>query len=219
MELKLNVPTCWEDITLSQFKELRQLAEETELTPSSMMIEQMSILTDSDPEDLKRLPMHYIREINNSIEFVKEFPNTSLFERIIIINDVTYGFIPNISILTGAEWIDLESKMKDFHANIEYILAILYRPVVEYVSIDEYTIQEYNVSSLDKRAKLFLNELKIVNVWGAAVFFWNLGQECIAATTESLNKESQKMIAITKEYQLKSIALLEESISEMQQPS
>jgi hypothetical protein len=200
MELKVTVPTSWEDITLGQFIELRQLGEEKDKPASYILIEQLAILTDTDPEDLKKFPMNKIKEINANLDFVKNFPDHITFDKIIDIDGQKFGFVPDLNQLSGAEWIDMEMCMKDLYANLGKLLAILYRPLTSYHSLIDYEIEDYNSIRLEARSLLFNEKLSIVKVWGAAVFFWNIGEGFIKDTTESLNQASKEMSEITKDY-------------------
>ena len=105
-------------------------------------------------------------------------------------NGVRYGFQP-LSKMSVAEWIDLSNRIKDPVKNLEEILAICYRPIVEdkfegmewkvksYIKtligqseslFKYYKVEEYDTEKRDWRAKIF-QDLPIEYATGCLTFF------------------------------------------------
>ena len=59
------------------------------------------------------------------------------------LNNINYGFHPQLDDLTLGEYIDLDTFIGDWE-NIEKAMSVLYRPVVNKIK-DKYTIEEYKV--------------------------------------------------------------------------
>lgn len=115
---------------------------------------------------------------------------TPAFYPVFEFKGIQYGFQP-LSKMSVGEWIDLERRMSDPVANMEGILAILYRPITEHkfdgmewkaksyiktlIGQSEslfkyYTIEEYDTEKREWREKIF-EELPIEYALGSYLFF------------------------------------------------
>lgn len=91
------------------------------------------------------------------------------------LDGVDYGFIPEWKKMSFGEFVDLDTLMtKKPNEMIDYlhvITAILYRPIVKEKSKHNYTIEKYNVDTMEDRAALFKEKLDIEYAIGAQFFF------------------------------------------------
>lgn len=111
------------------------------------------------------------------------------------LNNVEYGFIPNLDNITAAEWIDIDNYQSD-DDNIHKLLSILYRPVIKKFNLfgllknEKYSIEKYNGTN-DKLIKA-----PVEAYLGAMVFFYRLSQELLSAsiiyTQKKIVKEMKK---------------------------
>jgi hypothetical protein len=104
------------------------------------------------------------------------------------LNDVEYGFIPNLEDDTQlGEYIDLDDYLKDWD-NFNKAMAVLYRPISTKRK-DKYRITEYD----DKipQASEFL-ELTMDIVMGALVFFYRLSSQLLIITPKYLQTQLEK---------------------------
>jgi hypothetical protein len=133
---------------------------------------------------------------------------------------VTYGFQP-ISKMLVAEFIDLDGRLKDPMKNLEELMAILYRPVVNqrfesfewkvksYIKtivgqseniFKYYDVEEYDSQKRDWRVEVF-KDLPISYALGALTFFLQFGlmlQKDLVSSTPNIpmsqKKETMEML-------------------------
>jgi len=95
----------------------------------------------------------------------------SSLKKVIKINDVEYGFHPNLDDITLGEYADIETYIKDgVEKKLPEMMAILYRPIIEKKN-DLYTIEAY-----DGNIRMRAEEMKSMSaeqVQSALVFFWS----------------------------------------------
>jgi hypothetical protein len=183
MNFTVNIPDY---LNLRQYKEIQRYEH---LEPLEKMAKVISILSDKTEEEIITLSPSdvskiYLDIINSLTDVDSEF--YPIFE----LEGVKYGYTP-INKMTLAEYIDLKNLSKDAEKNIEEIIAILYRPIIneEFNSIkyavakgiavgkgeledlfQYYTIEKYDSNTRRKRAKL-MQELPASFALGVLSFF------------------------------------------------
>lgn len=189
MKYKIEIPTSLDDITLAQFKEYSlMISKETEedLTFKKQVI---NLFCTGDTEKIEFFKKKQIDSIFADFNAMLE-SERNIFEKIISIDGKEYGFIPNLKDLSIGEFSDIETLMKDgVFENIEKVLAVLYRPVINKVK-HLYNIADYD--GLNDRDKLFLNKFPVKNFHGTMVFFLIIAKELLMHTHQFL-KENQQM--------------------------
>lgn len=189
MKYKIEIPTSLDDITLAQFKEYSlMISRETEedLTFKKQVI---NLFCTGDTEKIEFFKKKQIDSIFADFNAMLE-SERNIFEKIISIDGKDYGFIPNLKDLSIGEFSDIETLMKDgVFENIEKVLAVLYRPVINKVK-HLYNIADYD--GLNDRDKLFLNKFPVKNFHGTMVFFLIIAKELLMHTHQFL-KENQQM--------------------------
>jgi len=187
MKYKIEIPTTLDDITLDQFKEYSlMISRETEedLTFKKQVI---NLFCTGDTEKIEFFKKKQIDSIFADFTAMLESERNS-FEKIVTIEGKEYGFIPNLKDLSIGEFSDIETLMKDgVFENIEKVLAVLYRPVINKVK-HLYNIADYD--GLNDRDVLFLNKFPVKNFHGTMVFFLIIAKELLTHTHQYL-KENQ----------------------------
>jgi hypothetical protein len=106
------------------------------------------------------------------------------------IDGVSYGFFPDWTQLTFAEFVDMDTistKKADELLNLLHILAaIMYRPIVEETSKHDFKIEKYDVDKMKQRAELFKTKLDVKYILGAQFFFINYANKFSDYTQISL---------------------------------
>ena len=93
----------WSDVTLDKWI---KLISKKEKTTSQEAIETLSVLTDIPKKLIKELSINDVAAIMKRISYLQEKADTSL-KRIIRINDIEYGFHPNLEEITLGEYADI----------------------------------------------------------------------------------------------------------------
>lgn len=196
-EIKITVPTSWEEITIAQFQEYIEYTKNSEeKRPLTRLIQMLSILTDTDEEILFKLNYEVIDEIKSNMVFLEDEPN-AIFKNIIEIQGKKYGFQKDLHKLTLGEWIDIEHYVTngDVIQNLHYIAAIFYRKLISEGDENfDYEIDSYNNVKLENQAKFFKYNMKIADMYGTVVFFYHIVSELCSNTTSCSTEMTQEMM-------------------------
>jgi hypothetical protein len=103
------------------------------------------------------------------------------------LNNINYGFHPQLDDLTLGEYIDLDTFIGDWE-NIEKAMAVLYRPVVNKIK-DKYTIEEYKVG-VDQE----ILDMPMDAVLSSIFFLWNLGLDLSKTMMNYLDKDQTQAL-------------------------
>lgn len=105
-----------------------------------------------------------------------------------------YGFFPTWKELTFAEFIDMDTistkKPEELLDLLHILAAIMYRPIVEEKSKHNFTIEEYDVDKMKKRAELFKKHLNVNYVLGAQFFFIEFAKKSLDFSRPFLTKRA-----------------------------
>jgi len=203
-EIKITIPTSWEEITIAQFQEYNEYIKNSEeKRPLTRLIQMLSILTDTDEEILFKLNYEVIDEIKNNMVFLEDEPN-AIFKNIIEIQGKKYGFQKDLHALTLGEWIDIEHYVTngDVIQNLHYIAAIFYRKLISEGDENfDYEIDSYNNVKLENQAKFFKYNMKIADMYGTVVFFYHIVTELwdnITSCSTEMTQEQTMMKIISR---------------------
>jgi hypothetical protein len=161
-----NLKKSWDDVTIGMWQELSLIDTQSEIT---RFIEQISILTDADPEEIRRMSMTDFSKFRTEVAFIETSPTPDVkikFE----IDGKKYGMIPQLDFITAGEWIDAETWKDDSVANIHLYAALLYRPITKEEG-ESYEIEPHKPGGFMERSELFRDKLSITIIHGAVLFF------------------------------------------------
>jgi len=161
-----NNKTSWDDVTIAMWQELNSIETQSEIT---RQIEQISILTDTDSEEIRSMPMNKFNELRNELVFLSQKPTanvTTTFE----IEGKEFGIIPQLDFISTGEWMDAENWKENPVDNIHLYAALVYRPITKKDG-DVYEIEPHKSAGFMERAELFKNTLSITTIHGAVLFF------------------------------------------------
>lgn len=180
------IPKSWNEITISKWKELNSVQSDSELTT---LIERISILADRDPSEVRSLPVREFNEISSQLSWLGEdIPNNINLK--LEIGGKKYGMIPDLNFISTGEFVDIENWKSDSIQNVHLICALLWRPII-WEDGDDWRIAPHESAGFTKRAELFLNELKITDVWGAILFFSSFGLQFLEIIADYSEEEKK----------------------------
>lgn len=136
----LTLPENIKEITLGQYQRFDALNKRTDLSELSYNKRVIEIFTELKYRDIGNISNKDYTDI--LIQLTKAMEQTSEFEYTFKIQDVEFGFIPNLDDITTAEFVDLSSwglEVENFHK----IMAILFRPITNRDSFKNYKITNY----------------------------------------------------------------------------
>ena len=178
MKVELNIPESLEDITLQQYQKFVAIEEPTNEDLLSIFLSvDINVINNIKASEIERLILHI-----NSL-FESEKPYIGKFK----LNDITYGFIPNLDEITYGENKDITSFINDW-STMHKAMSVLYRPIT-FKRKEKYIIEDYD-GKLES-AESF-KEMPLSVAMGAMVFFYNLTKELLKAIPNYLEKVAMK---------------------------
>lgn len=180
-------------LTIQQYQRLKSNEEKYQ----NSSVETLSLYTDIPVNQLKDLPLEQVNFVQEYI--TSQITSNSMkdeLHNIFTHNGIEYGLENDWTKLAWGGWVDLEVFASDkIEDNIHYIMAVLYRPVIDKKK-GKYTIKPYKADDIEDRANEFLT--LPVNYWfGASVFFFITGNLYISNLESSLimkNKLNRMMM-------------------------
>lgn len=192
--MKIILPESIADIKLYQFQKYNALLERTDLDEYQFNKRKIEIFTNFERKRLDLISQTDYEEIISQID--KALNQTVEFTPTFFIQDVEFGFIPNLDKITTGEYRDLSIYGTDVN-EMHKLMAVLFRPILKKDVVGNYSIIDYE--GTERYANLMLSmPLSIVN--GALVFFSSLANELVNYTQKYMvveqQRESQQVIIL-----------------------
>mgnify|MGYP003627762271 CR=1 FL=1 len=179
----------WEDVTLDKWS---KLINKKNKTKSSEVLDTISVLSDIPKNVINELGIDDVAVIMKRIAYLQGKESTKL-KKIIKLNDIEYGFHPNLEEITLGEFADIETYLKDgIENNLPKLMAVLYRPITERDG-KNYSIEAYDSNTLRMRAEKF-KKMKASDVNSCLVFFWILGNELLKILQQYLMQQNREIL-------------------------
>jgi len=154
----MQLPTSWSNISVSQYAELKGLEAGSFDSAFDYNLEMLSILTDTDINDIEDLDFDEMTGIINELSWINRDPNRPVNRKI---SDLHYIGFQHLKV---GEFIDLEYYFtNNYHKHLTDICAVVYRKS----KLDEWgnVVFEPYSYDLNDRKELF-NELPCTDVYG-----------------------------------------------------
>lgn len=182
-QVKIEVPTNWDSITLKKYldlqKDLETYADNEEAQTASMFHHICGL----DPNWVNKLSMHSYNTLKEKLNDLVRPENVELV-RFVKIGGVDYGFEPNLSNMSYGAYSDICSfDTLELNKNWAKVMNILYRPVVGKIG-DLYQIEPYEPN--DKWDKWLDVSMEVA--FGSWFFFINLRKDLLNATLNYLKE-------------------------------
>ena len=163
------MPLSWGEVSIKQYQDLMMLID-NEKNELDTKIRTIAILTGCELSLLSKASVANLNKVHKRLgQLTAKLPSKT-FRRVIEIEGVEYGFIPDMNDLTFGEFVDIDTWLQSGYANLIDILTVLYRPVLKRKG-EKYNIAEYEASSRVERAKVFSRSMSVDCVYGAIVVF------------------------------------------------
>jgi hypothetical protein len=181
MKLEINVPTSLSEITLGQYQKYLKIAENN---PDSNFLDAktIEIFCGIPLSESYKIKMSSVKAIIDILdELLSTNPNH--VERFKM-NDVEYGFVPDLDELTLGEYVDLDNNISNWD-NIHIAMNVLYRPIKDSQG-RRYSIIDYDVDNANK-----MKDMPLDAAIGSVFFFYNLGIELSKHTILYSNNQQE----------------------------
>jgi hypothetical protein len=186
-EKKFKLISSWEDVTLEKWLKLIEFQEGSKTKEAE---ETIAMLSDIPKKLIKELDLKNVALIMSKLAELQHKQNSSL-KRIIEIEGVEYGFMPDLDSISLGQYADLETFIKNgVEKHLPEIMAVLYAPIKEKKN-DIYIVDAY-----DGNIRLRAEEMKKMSaqqVQSALVFFYTFGKELSAILPLFLMEQLKEM--------------------------
>jgi hypothetical protein len=216
MKLEISIPTELKEIKLAQYQAFLKIAKDNE---DEEFLNQKMVQTfcNIDLKDVAEIRFKDVLEITASLGKMFDVKSHKFINRFKL-GGVEFGFIPELEDMSFGEYTDLDTYIGDWD-NMHKAMAVLYRPITKKGLNNTYEIEKYNgsitYSDVMKHAPLDI-------VFGANVFFYNLGNELLKSTMNYL-ENNKAMQTILQQHNLEndgvgsvqSMLLLKETLQDL----
>ena len=177
----------WSDVTLETWLKLIDFETGTKTEEAEATL---AALTDIPKQLVKELALSDVAVIMSKVGELQQQQDTKL-KRIITINEVEYGFHPDLDSITLGEYADIEQFIKNgIDKQLPELMSVLYRPV-KLKKNDIYIIEPYD-GDIRLRAEE-MKQMSAEQVQSALVFFYTLGKVLSEIMPSYLMEKLQEM--------------------------
>ena len=165
MRVKITVPNDLSEIKLWQYQKFLEIQKQNsdENFLASKMIEIFCGIELKEAYKMKAKDVHRITGI-----LADMFEQKPVLINRFYLNNIEYGFIPNLDDMTLGEYVDLDTYLPKWE-EIEKAMAVLYRPITKTYK-GKYQIEDYTAQGQDA-----YKDMPMSIVFGAMFFFYRLG--------------------------------------------
>lgn len=188
MEIKINVPSTLNEIPLKHYQDFLK-AQQGSTDQEFIAQKMIQIFCGIELSDVVKIKLTSLNEL--IVHFTNLFEQKTSFKQTFKIENVEFGFIPELEEITFGEYVDLEAHLTSWD-NYHKAMAVMYRPITTRNKKNRYNIRDYDPNP-DMQELMKFAPLDVC--LGATVFFYNLGNDLFLATLNYLEKQ----IATNKE--------------------
>ena len=179
MKANINVPTELNEITLKQYQKFLKV-QDSKQNNNFIQTKMIEIFCNVKMQDALNIKLSDADRIASLISNM--FDQKPDLVKSFWLNNVEYGFVPDLDEITLGEYIDLDTYMGEWE-NIQIAMNVLYRPIKQKLG-EKYLIEEYNPDKKDR-----LINMPMDAVFGSIIFFYRLGIELSKTMMNYLEKE------------------------------
>ena len=170
-KITIKLPEDISEITLDQYQRFELLSKRTDLDDLGINKRIINIFTGLKYKQIDNIPYKDYEGIIEQI--TKALKQSAPFQNRFKIQDVEFGFIPNLDDMTTSEFVDLSNHGLDIE-NYHKIMAVLFRPVSGKDKFGNYKIVNYEGT---KEYSDVMKRMTMDVVLGALGFFYHLANE------------------------------------------
>ena len=180
MEVKIQIPTSLNEITLGQYQEFSKLDSKKE---SDVLLKMVEIFCKVPVEVVRSMKANDIKDICEVINkmFDVEHQLINRFQ----LGGQYFGFIPDLENMSFGEYIDLDTFIGDTD-NLHRAMNVLFRQI-DLKKGSRYTLKDYDPDTSESAKDYPLDA-----VFGAMVFFYALGKDLSIAILNSSSKQNEE---------------------------
>ena len=161
MEITIKIPENLGEITLGQYQKYLKMQKETEdeIFIAQKMIE---IFCETRLDHVMKMKWRDVQDI--TLDLANMFEQDQKMRKQFTLDNVNYGFIPNLDEITFGEFVDLDSNLSEWD-DMHKAMQVLYRP------IDINVRGRYNIKEYDGKIDDSMKDMPLSIALGAVFFF------------------------------------------------
>lgn len=195
--MTLKLPNGWQEVNLRQLVELDQLRQRSDLDPTELMTQTLSVLSGVHIDDVEAMPYVYLIGKYNRLTWLSSYPDRKPKRPRFRLKGKMYRITTNPASLSAGEFATLQtltengSMLENLH-RIVACLMIEQRKVrlgwqdVRYNKVD--AAEQFHVKS-----DLVLNHLSVADCYPYALFFSTLLPELLKVSQTYLERTAKKL--------------------------
>ena len=187
-KITIKLPENISEITLDQYQKFEVLKNREDLKDDVVGLNKraINIFTGLKYKDIDNIPYKDYDDI--LIQIAEALKQSAPFQQRFKIDDVEFGFHPNLDEMTTAEFVDLSNWGLDIE-NYHKLMAVLYRPIISQDRFNNYNIATYKGT---KEYSDIMKRMTMDKVYGALGFFSHLANELRTHTLKYTKVEQVK---------------------------
>lgn len=184
MKANINVPNELNEITLKQYQKFLKVQDTSE-DNNIIQTKMIEIFCGVKPQDALNIKLTDAERITRIIsDMFEQKPN---LVQSFWLNNIEYGFVPDLDEITLGEYIDLDTYMGDWE-NIHIAMNVLYRPITQKMG-SKYLIEDYEPEKRDRILTMPMDA-----VFSSILFFYRLGIELSKTMMNYLENKEEKQL-------------------------
>lgn len=183
MKANIHVPTELNEITLKQYQKFLKVQDEGK-NNNFIQTKMIEIFCGVKPQDALNIKLSDADRIAKIISDM--FEQKPDLRKSFWLNNIEYGFVPDLDEITLGEYIDLDTYMGDWD-QIEIAMNVLYRPIKQKLG-EKYLIEDYDPEKKDRLVNMPMDA-----VFGSILFFYRLGIELSQTMMNYLENKEVKL--------------------------
>ena len=175
----------WGDVTLEKWQQLAIGKKKSKTEEAKETIKALSDLPVKLVEEMA------LSDVATIFERLSKLQIKGKLKKVFKIDEIEYGFLPDLDEITLGEWADREQYIKDgLEKNMHKIMAVLVRPITNKEG-KMYSVQAYKDGR--ERAEKFKKKMNAEQVQQSLVFFWSFGKELLNLLPSCLMEVMKKI--------------------------
>ena len=189
--MKITIPESTAEIKLGDYQKYVSVVENSDNDESFQGLKMIELFCHVPFRDVVKMKM---TDVSETLEILnKAFEKKRKFKNRFTINEVEFGFIPDLESLSMGEYIDVTQYL-GVNEDLHKLMAVLYRPITESTR-DLYNIEDYKGSETYSDIMRFA---PLDTVLEASVFFYHLTKALIQGMKHSSEPQVMEVMDLVQ---------------------
>tara|TARA_R110000851_G_scaffold237164_1_gene389995 strand:- start:8361 stop:9113 length:753 start_codon:yes stop_codon:yes gene_type:complete len=191
MKIELNIPEKLSDIKLKDYQKFLDIADKNKDNEIFLRQKLLQIFCGMPLDTVDKIKRSDFMEITDSVlSVIQQQPE---LVHTFVLNDVEYGFIPNLDDMSLGEFVDADSALGETKLLVQ-LMSVFYRPLKG----QKNGKGQYNIVAYNGVVNEELKDMPVDAALSSLVFFYLLSNELLTIIQSCLAKEKRENKTKTK---------------------